>query len=83
MIIIIPIGGFGQRFKDDGYTNPKALINVSGKYIIYYLLDNLNLNTIEYVFIPYNKEYEIYNFEEIIRKRYPNVCFKFYCLLQK
>ena len=37
MIIIIPIGGFGQRFKDDGYTNPKALINVSVNilFIIY------------------------------------------------
>ena len=80
MIIIIPIGGIGQRFKDNGYTNPKALINISDKFIISYLLDNLNLNTIEYIFIPYNKEYEKYNFEEIIRKKYPTVCFKFYCL---
>ena len=26
MIIIIPIGGIGQRFKEKGYRKPKALI---------------------------------------------------------
>jgi len=34
MIVIIPIGGIGQRFKENGYKNPKALINVYGKSII-------------------------------------------------
>jgi GTP:adenosylcobinamide-phosphate guanylyltransferase len=37
MIIIIPIGGIGQRFKDNGYKKPKALINIYGKPIISYL----------------------------------------------
>ena len=27
MIVIIPIGGIGKRFKDNGYRKPKALIN--------------------------------------------------------
>ena len=49
MIIIIPIGGIGQRFKENGYKNPKALINIYGKSIISYLLDNLN-NNIDYIF---------------------------------
>ena len=31
MIIIIPIGGIGQRFKDNGYKKPKALINIYGR----------------------------------------------------
>lgn len=36
MIIFIPIGGNGQRFKENGYKNPKALINIYKKnnYII-------------------------------------------------
>ena len=42
MIIIIPIGGTGERFKENGYKKPKALINIYGKPIISYLLDNLN-----------------------------------------
>ena len=44
MIIIIPIGGIGQRFKENGYKKPKALINIYGKPIISYLLDNLNVD---------------------------------------
>jgi capsule biosynthesis phosphatase len=80
MIIIIPIGGIGQRFKENGYKNPKALINIYGKPIITYLLDNLNTDNIDYIFIPYNKEYKQYRFEDFLIKNYPNIHFKFYCL---
>ena len=80
MIILIPIGGIGQRFKNNGYKKPKALINVFGKPILYYLLDNLNLKTIDFVYIPYNNEYLKYNFESKLNKDYPNICFKFFCL---
>jgi capsule biosynthesis phosphatase len=80
MIILIPIGGIGQRFKDNGYTKPKALINLYGKSIISYLLDNLNIDRIDYIFIPYNKEYKKYRFEEFLIKKYPKICFKFHCL---
>jgi len=80
MIIIIPIGGIGQRFKDNGYDKPKALINLHGKPIISYLIDNLNTTDIDYIFIPYNKEYKQYRFEDMLVKEYPNIHFKFYCL---
>ncbi len=80
MIIIIPIGGIGQRFKENGYKNPKALINIYGKSIISYLLDNLNTNNIDYIFIPYNKEYKNYRFEDLLIKNYPKINFKFFCL---
>jgi dTDP-glucose pyrophosphorylase len=80
MIIIIPIGGIGQRFKDNGYTKPKALINLFGRPLITYLLDNLNIKNIDYIFIPYNKEYKEYRFEDILRKEYSNINFKFYCI---
>ncbi len=80
MIVVIPIGGIGERFKNNNYTVPKALINVCGKEIISYLLDNLNITNIEYIFIPYNKEYKKYNFEEFLKQKYPNILFKFYCL---
>ena len=80
MIIIIPIGGVGQRFKENGYKNPKALINICGKPIISYLLDNLNTHNIDYIFIPYNKEYNKYRFEDLLIKQYPKIHFKFFCL---
>ena len=80
MIIIIPIGGIGQRFKENGYKKPKALINIYGKPIISYLLDNLNTDNIDYIFIPYNKEYNRFRFEDFLIKYYPKINFKFYCL---
>ena len=80
MIVIIPIGGIGQRFKDHGYTKPKALIKVFGKSIIGYLIECINMEQIDHIYIPYNKEYKEYNFEETLRKEYPNHKFKFLCL---
>lgn len=77
MIIIIPLGGTGERFKQNGYKKPKALVNIFGKPILYYLLDNLNLTNVDFVFIPYNKEYSTYNLEETIQHHYPNIKFKF------
>lgn len=77
MIVLIPLGGIGKRFKDLGYKLPKPLINVMGKPIIFWLLDNINLNSLDLVYIPYNKELSQYNFEERILKRYPNNKFKF------
>ena len=80
MIVLIPLGGSGERFKKHNYKKPKALINIFGKPILYYLLDNLKLDNVEYVYIPYNKEYEHYRFESELKKRYPNIKFKFLCL---
>ena len=80
MIILIPLGGIGERFKQNGYKKPKALINIYGKPIIFYLLDNLNITNIDYIYIPYNKEYKKYRFEDFLIKNYPTINFKFFCL---
>jgi capsule biosynthesis phosphatase len=80
MILIIPLGGIGERFKKNGYKCPKALIKVFGKHILYYLLDNLDYTKISMVYIPYNKEYSLYRIEDMLKKDYPNIIFKFVCL---
>ena len=77
MFIIIPLGGLGTRFKKFGYNNPKPLVNVFGKPIIFWLLDNLNLNYIDKILIPYNKELKKYNFEDELMNKYPKYKFKF------
>ena len=51
MIVIIPLGGTGQRFKENGYLRPKALIRIFGKPILYYLLDTLNVKNIDTIYI--------------------------------
>lgn len=76
MIVLIPLGGTGQRFRDY-CSKPKALIEVENKPIIFWLLDNLNLNNVQYVYIPYNKDYEQYQLESLIKERYKNIGFKF------
>ena len=78
-MILIPIGGVGQRFKDNNYKLPKALINIFGKPIIFYLLDNLQI-TNEKIFIIYNKEYSKYRFKDLLKKHYPNLNFIFHML---
>jgi capsule biosynthesis phosphatase len=81
MIVIIPLGGTGERFKKNNYKKPKALINLAGKPVLYYLLENLNLENIDFVSIPYNKEYYNFNFEEQVTKDFPKIIFKFYKLM--
>lgn len=81
MIILIPLGGTGERFKINGYDKPKSLIKVNNKQIIFHLIDNLNISKdVDFVYIPYNKEYVNYDFEKIISNRYPNIVFKFLML---
>ena len=77
MIIIIPLGGTGQRFKKNNYTLPKSLIKIFGKPIINYLLDSLDLEDVDFIYIPYNKEYIPYSFENNLKRLYPNINFKF------
>ena len=43
MIILIELLCIGKRYKINGYTEPKFLINVEGLPIIFWLLDNLNI----------------------------------------
>jgi HAD superfamily hydrolase (TIGR01509 family) len=76
MNIIIPIGGKGERFKKDGYSQPKHLIEIFGKPMILYVLDNLSITSEDNVFIITYNQNDVNpneNFENIIHATYPNV----------
>jgi NDP-sugar pyrophosphorylase family protein len=73
MNIIIPLGGKGERFKKEGYLLPKPLIKVLDKEILFHVIDNLNINDNDNVFIIYNKELDEYNFSDILTSKYPNI----------
>jgi capsule biosynthesis phosphatase len=64
MIVIIPLGGVGKRFSDLGYKDPKPLIRVLGKEIIFWVVDNLKLRKKDKLYIVYNNQLEKFNFEE-------------------
>jgi capsule biosynthesis phosphatase len=81
MIIIIPLGGIGTRYKNKGYSKPKGLIKVFGKQILFWLIESLNVNKNTTIYIPYNNEYLHFRFEDLMHKNFPYLNFKF-CVLE-
>lgn len=73
MNIIIPLGGKGERFQKEGYLEPKPLIKVLDKEILFYTIDNLAITEEDKIFIIYNKDLDSYNFKEIISNKYPKI----------
>jgi len=80
MNVVIPIGGMGQRFKEDGYVTPKPLINVLGEPMICRLIEGLNTELNDVVHIIYSPELNSYNFEDLIRFKFPKLNINFICL---
>tara|TARA_Y100001970_G_C14194447_1_gene837240 strand:+ start:149 stop:2017 length:1869 start_codon:yes stop_codon:yes gene_type:complete len=74
MIIIIPLGGIGKRFSELGYKDPKPLVKVLGKEIIFWVLDNLKINNKDKVYIVYNRELDNFDFTDHFGK-YPYLNF--------
>ena len=50
MQIVIPMSGFGERFRRAGYSIPKPLIEVEGKPIIAHVIDMFPGET-DFIFI--------------------------------
>ena len=71
MNVIIPLGGKGERFLKQGYTEPKPLIKIMDKLMIEYVLDNLKFSRQDNVFIIYNERLESHNFSSFIKNKYP------------
>jgi capsule biosynthesis phosphatase len=80
MNIIIPIGGVGQRFKDEGYDLPKPLISVLGKPMIYHVINSLSLENPDTVYVVYHNHLKEFNFETLIKFYFPKINIKFVSL---
>lgn len=48
--VVIPMAGLGSRFSDQGYKNPKPLIDILGKPMIQWVIENLKLEA-NYIFV--------------------------------
>ena len=75
MNIIIPLGGKGERFYKEGYIVPKPLIKIYDKEMIFYLLDNLNINDSDNIYIIYKNDLDTYNFVNIVKEKYNSIIF--------
>jgi HAD superfamily hydrolase (TIGR01509 family) len=71
MNILIPIGGKGERFKKEGFPQPKPLIPVFEKTLFEHVLDNLNIQKDDRVYLFYHISLEEYGFSDKIREKYP------------
>ena len=77
MNVIIPIGGIGKRFSDEGFNIPKPLINVLGKPMIFRVISSLTLDSEDTLTIVFNPELNGYNFKSLLRKEFPKINFNF------
>lgn len=71
MNVLIPMAGAGSRFEKAGYTFPKPLIDVKGKPMIQWVVDNLNVEA-KYIFIVQKNHFQKYNLKETINNFCPN-----------
>ena len=71
MNIIIPLGGKGERFSKNGYTQPKPLIPIFEKNMIDYVLDYSNFSKDDNIYIIYNTNLDDFQFSKIINEKYP------------
>lgn len=63
--VLIPMAGAGSRFKQQGYKLPKPLIDVNGKPMIQWVVENLNIDG-NYVFVVQKDHYENHNLGTIL-----------------
>ena len=69
MNAIIPVAGRGKRLRPHTHTQPKPLMNVAGKPILAYILDDLrDLGIEEITFVVGHLAEKI---EQFVRERYP------------
>lgn len=71
MKVIIPMAGFGNRFVQAGYNDPKPLITVNGKRIIEYICQMFDKED-ELIFICNEYHLETTSMIEIIKTLQPN-----------
>lgn len=63
--IVIPMAGEGKSFQRAGYTFPKPLIDIFGKPMIQWVVENINAEA-EYIFIVKQEHYEKYNLQYLL-----------------
>ena len=60
------MAGEGSRFRKEGYTFPKPLIDVNGKPMIQCVIENLDFDA-QYIFLVRKEHLEKYNIESVLK----------------
>lgn len=73
MYIVMPLGGIGKRYKDEGYIFPKPLVRAAGEKIINRVISSISMDSDDVLIIGYGKELEEYHFESVLLKDNPHL----------
>lgn len=71
MNILIPMAGAGSRFEKAGFSFPKPLIDVKGKPMIQWVVENIGIDA-KYIFIAQKSHYDKFNLKSTISNFCPN-----------
>lgn len=75
--VVIPIGGIGSRFAKQGYRYPKPLINIVGRPMLLWLIDNLSLRSSDTLWMAVNEEIDNeFRIGQLIKKTFPKIDFR-------
>ena len=75
--ILIPLNGEGTRFQNADYHNTKPFVRIQGKEVLFWLLDNLDMDNIACIIVPYAAHMDNYNIQHVLRHRYKKTTFSF------
>lgn len=64
--VVIPMAGNGSRFANVGYTDPKPLIDIFGKPMISWVIQNIGIDA-NYIFITKKEHFEKYNLGSLLK----------------
>jgi dTDP-glucose pyrophosphorylase len=68
MVNLIPMAGLGSRFEKEGYKLPKALVQVSGKPMIYQIIEGLP-KADKWIFVVRKEHIDQYQIDRIIKEK--------------
>lgn len=63
--VVIPMAGEGKSFQTAGYVFPKPLIDINGKPMIQWVVENINVDG-KFIFIVQKKHLETYNMQYLL-----------------
>ena len=72
--LIMPMGGGGVRFFDNGYITPKPLLEINGKPFFYWATQSISkfVNLKSLTFVVLQEHINDFNIDKVIHDYYPN-----------
>jgi dTDP-glucose pyrophosphorylase len=63
--VVIPMAGEGKSFQHSGYVFPKPLVDINGKPMIQWVVENINIDG-KFIFIVRKDDFETYNIKYLL-----------------